>query len=100
MQEFTDGTFGKVEPAAALLARLAVKGVPGTLKAVHFGEPADLQAIQKRLEKEAAAEKEREEVAERLRAVEARVNALAANEHNHGVRVYPADTPLPPAPHP
>jgi hypothetical protein len=99
MQEFVGGTFGKVEPAAELLARLATEGVPGDLKAIHFGAPETLRQIPEIAAKERAEAGQREVLADRLREVEARVNALSQAHHTHGVRIYPADTPLPPVPH-
>jgi hypothetical protein len=91
MQEFRDGSFGDIQPAYSLLARMQAEGIASNLKAVHFGSVKRLERIKERAALKAEKKERVRDLEERLEALEMRVNEATQEHHKHGVRVYPAD---------
>jgi hypothetical protein len=100
MQEFRDGSFGPIRPAAELadlLRERAEQFPPNNLKAIHFGTVEELERIRKRAAPGGnSSKKSRREARRRLPALErkvadleARLNQATKDEHREGIRVYP-----------
>lgn len=91
MQQFTDGTFGAIEPATDLLKRLA-ETAPDNLKAVHFGTLEELEKVRNPPRTAVIVDARPVDYDYMRRQVDeltARINELTMQHHVQGVRVYP-----------
>jgi hypothetical protein len=91
MQQFTDGTFGAIEPANDLLKRLC-EAMPDNLKAVHFGSLDELEKVRNpppAAVVTAAPPVDYDHIRQQVDDLAARVNELTMQHHQSGVRVYP-----------
>lgn len=91
MQQFTDGTFGAIEPASELLKRLA-ESAPDNLKAVHFGTVAELEKVRNPPAPTVIVDAppvDYDYVRRQVDELTARMNELTMQQHTQGVRVYP-----------
>jgi len=96
MQQFTDGTFGPIEPASDLIARLAERApdVLDTLKAVHFGTVDELEKVRNPPAPAVIVDTlppvDYDYMRRQIEDLTIRMNELTRQSHVQGVRVYPA----------
>lgn len=95
MMQFTDGTFGPIEPASDLIARLAelAPDVLETLKTVHFGTANELEKIRNPPAPAVIVDTppvDYDYIRRQVDELATRMNELTMQHHIQGVRVYPA----------
>lgn len=91
MQQFKDGTFGPIEPASELLARLAEQA-PEALKAVHFGTVDELEKVRNPPSPALIVDAppvDYDYMRRQMDDLTRRINELTMQHHTAGVRVYP-----------